>query len=46
MSQTLVEKIPQARLAVLKHASHLSAMERPQSFAQAVTQFILALRRR
>jgi 3-oxoadipate enol-lactonase len=43
MSQTLAEKIPQARLVVLKHASHLSAMEQPQAFAQAVTQFMLTL---
>jgi len=43
MSQTLVEKIPQARLAVLKDASHLSAIEQPQAFAQAVTQFMLTL---
>ncbi|MFC3111008.1 alpha/beta fold hydrolase [Undibacterium arcticum] len=43
MSQTLVEKIPQARLVVLKDASHLSAIEQPQAFAQVVAQFMLEL---
>lgn len=43
MSQILVEKMPQARLAVLKQASHLSAIEQPQAFAQVVAQFMLAL---
>jgi 3-oxoadipate enol-lactonase len=43
MSQTLVEEIPQARLAVLKDASHLSAIELPQAFAKVVTQFMLSL---
>ena len=43
MSQTLIEKIPKSHLAVLKNASHLSAIEQPQAFAQAVTEFMLAL---
>ncbi|WP_211461381.1 bifunctional 4-carboxymuconolactone decarboxylase/3-oxoadipate enol-lactonase PcaCD [Collimonas silvisoli] len=43
MSQTLAEKIPQAGLTMLKDASHLSAIEQPQAFAQAVTQFIQGL---
>lgn len=43
MSQTLAEKIPQARLVVLADASHISAIEQPDAFAQAVTQFMLTL---
>jgi 3-oxoadipate enol-lactonase len=43
MSQTLAEKIPQASLMVLKDASHLSAIEQPQAFARAVTQFMQGL---
>lgn len=43
MTQTLAERIPQARLAVLKDASHLSAIEQPQAFAELVSEFLLAL---
>ncbi|WP_417924796.1 alpha/beta fold hydrolase [Collimonas fungivorans] len=43
MAQTLAEKIPQASLVVLKDASHLSATEQPQAFAQAVAQFMQEL---
>ncbi|MDB5768730.1 MAG: pcaD, partial [Collimonas fungivorans] len=43
MAQTLAEQIPQARLVVLKDASHLSATEQPQAFAQAVVQFMQEL---
>ncbi|AMO98491.1 carboxymuconolactone decarboxylase family protein [Collimonas arenae] len=43
MSQTLAEQIPQAHLVVLKDASHLSATEQPQAFADAVQEFLQAL---
>lgn len=43
MSETLVQQIPGARLAVLTNASHLSAVEEPGQFAHAVTQFMLGL---
>ncbi|MGS0742685.1 bifunctional 4-carboxymuconolactone decarboxylase/3-oxoadipate enol-lactonase PcaCD [Glaciimonas sp. GG7] len=43
MSQTLVEKMPLAQLTVLKLASHLSAIEQPQAFGQAVSGFIAGL---
>jgi 3-oxoadipate enol-lactonase len=43
MSETLVRRIPGARLAVLKNASHLSAVEEPEQFAHAVSQFLLGL---
>jgi 3-oxoadipate enol-lactonase len=43
MSQKLVDNIPNARLAILKDASHLSAIEQPQAFAECVTGFILSL---
>lgn len=43
MAQTLVEKIPQAQLTVLQDASHLSAIEQPQAFANAVSTFLLNL---
>lgn len=43
MAQTLAEQIPQASLVVLKDASHLSATEQPQAFAQAVVQFMQEL---
>lgn len=43
MSETLAQRIPGARLAVLRHASHLSATEQPEQFAIAVTQFMLGL---
>jgi 3-oxoadipate enol-lactonase len=40
MSQLLVDKIPNARLQVLTGASHLSAVEQPQAFADCVIAFI------
>jgi 3-oxoadipate enol-lactonase len=43
MAQVLADGIPDARLAVLKDASHLSAIEQPQAFAEAVTGFIATL---
>jgi 3-oxoadipate enol-lactonase len=43
MAQALADGIPDARLAVLKDASHLSAIEQPQAFAEAVTGFIATL---
>ncbi|AMP03098.1 alpha/beta fold hydrolase [Collimonas pratensis] len=43
MAQKLAEAIPQARLTVLKNASHLSAIEQPQAFARAVQEFLLTL---
>ncbi|HEU4375790.1 MAG TPA: 3-oxoadipate enol-lactonase, partial [Telluria sp.] len=43
MSQTLAQRIPGARLDVLRKASHLSAVEEPEQFAHAVTQFMLGL---
>ncbi len=43
MSETLVQRIPGARLAVLKNASHLSAVEEPEQFSHAVNQFMLGL---
>ena len=43
MSEAIVKRIPAARLMVLKNASHLSAIEEPTRFAQAVTQFMLSL---
>jgi len=43
MAQALANGIPGARLEVLKEASHLSAVEQPAAFAQAVTRFIAQL---
>jgi 3-oxoadipate enol-lactonase len=43
MAETLAAGIPDARLTVLKDASHLSAIEQPQAFAEAVTGFIATL---
>ncbi|WLI90762.1 3-oxoadipate enol-lactonase [Massilia sp. R2A-15] len=43
MSETLAQRIPGARLVVLKNASHLSAVEEPEQFAHAVQQFMLGL---
>ncbi len=40
MAQTLADAIPGARLVVLRDASHLSAIEQPATFAQAVAGFI------
>jgi 3-oxoadipate enol-lactonase len=43
MAQTLADGIPGASLTVLKEASHLSAVEQPAAFAEAVTAFVNAL---
>lgn len=43
MSQTLAQRIPGAHLEILKRASHLSAVEEPEQFAHAVSQFMLGL---
>ena len=43
MSQQLAQRIPGARLDVLKNASHLSAVEESEQFAHAITQFMLGL---
>ena len=43
MSEAIAQRIPGARLAMLQNASHLSAIEEPEQFAQAVTQFMLGL---
>lgn len=43
MSQTLADGIPGATLAVIKGASHLSAIEQPEAFAELVTAFIRKL---
>jgi 3-oxoadipate enol-lactonase len=43
MSQTLARAIPDARLAVLPGAAHLSAIEQPRPFADLVTEFMLGL---
>jgi len=40
MAQALVEGIPEARLVVLQEASHLSAVEQPQAFQEAVVGFV------
>lgn len=43
MAQVLADGMPQARLAVLKNASHLSAIEQPQAFAELVSSFLWTL---
>jgi 3-oxoadipate enol-lactonase len=43
MSQTLVDGIANARLAVIDGASHLSAIEQPQAFAGLVRAFLADL---
>jgi 3-oxoadipate enol-lactonase len=43
MAQTLAAGIPDARLQVLAGAAHLSAIEQPRAFADAVTGFIASL---
>jgi 3-oxoadipate enol-lactonase len=40
MAQALADGIPGASLTVLKEASHLSAVEQPEGFNQAVAGFI------
>nr|WP_314543151.1 3-oxoadipate enol-lactonase [uncultured Massilia sp.] len=43
MARTLAEAIAGATLVVLQEASHLSAVEQPEAFDNAVTHFIRAL---
>ena len=43
MSETLVKGIAGAKLAVIKDASHVSAIEQPRAFAELVTGFIQEL---
>jgi 3-oxoadipate enol-lactonase len=40
MAQTLAAALPQARLTVLRDASHLSVIEQPEAFAAAVEEFL------
>lgn len=40
MAQAIAERIPGARLELLKEASHLSVAEQPQAFANAVRGFL------
>ena len=40
MSQAMVERIPGAELLVFDDASHLSVIEKPALFEQAVTRFL------
>jgi len=40
MAQALADAIPEARLVVLPQASHLSAIEQPQAFQEAVAGFV------
>lgn len=40
MSQVLADKIPQATMVVLQQASHISSIEQPQAFNDAVIGFI------
>lgn len=42
-SQSIVERLPGARLAVLPGAAHLSVVERPAEFGAAVRSFLAAL---
>jgi 3-oxoadipate enol-lactonase len=43
MSQVLADKIPQATLIVLAQASHISSIEQPRAFNDAVMGFIAGL---
>lgn len=43
MSQALADAIPGARLVVLPEASHLSAIEQPQAFQDAVVGFVAGI---
>jgi len=43
MSETIVAQIPGAKLVVLEDASHIAVTEQPQTFEQAVTQFLSGL---
>ena len=43
MSRTIAEGIPGAKLVVLEGAAHLSAIEQPQAFEQALREFAATL---
>ena len=43
MARTIADRIPRARLVVLRQAAHLSAVEQPTAFADAVKNFIQEL---
>lgn len=42
-AQAMAEAIPQARLAVIEKAGHLSAIEQPESFNRVVAEFVKSL---
>lgn len=42
MAQQLANGIPDARLVVIEHAAHLSALEQPAAFEAAVREFLFA----
>ncbi|ETK33842.1 alpha/beta fold hydrolase [Microbispora sp. ATCC PTA-5024] len=42
-AQAMVEAIPQATLAVIEKAGHLSAIEQPEAFNRAVAEFVKTL---
>lgn len=43
MSQTIARAVPGARLVVLEDAAHLSVLEQPQAFEDAVREFLAGL---
>ena len=43
MAEVLAQAIPDARLEVIAHASHLAAVEQPEAFAASVAGFVQAL---
>lgn len=43
MSQTMADRFPSARLAVIPNAGHLSAVEQPGAFAKVVNAFLREL---
>ena len=43
MSEAIAAAVPHGRLAVIADASHLSAIEQPQRFAELVLDFMRAL---
>ena len=42
MSQAIVDRMPNAKLAVIPGAAHLSAVEKPEEFARLVLDFLAA----
>ncbi|MEU8056317.1 alpha/beta fold hydrolase [Microbispora bryophytorum] len=44
-AEAMVEAIPQARLAVIEKAGHLSAVEQPEAFNRVVAEFVKSLDR-